>query len=61
MSDSDYDYELKAIPNHIFDTRWRVKLYHLNSSGQWDDMGTGHIIINQEVINSINKGGRNIS
>ena len=52
MTDTDYDYELKAINVHsnILDSKWRVKLYHLNQSGNWDDMGTGHISIKQEVF-----------
>jgi hypothetical protein len=56
MTDSDYDYELKAIPNHVFSSKWRVKLYHLNSLGQWDDMGTGHITLSQEVTKFIYTG-----
>ena len=57
MTDNDYDYELKAINVHsnILDTKWRVKLYHLNQSGNWDDMGIGHIYIKQEVILNSNR------
>jgi len=49
------DYELKI--NHIetenelsfLDIKWRVKLYDLNSDGQWDDKGTGFVFIFKEV------------
>ena len=56
MSDSDYEYELKTahvIPTSIINAKWRVKLYHLNSIGQWDDMGTGYVSINHHVNNLI--------
>lgn len=52
MSDSDYDFEIKSahiIPHFLLTTKWRVKLYHLNLQGQWDDMGTGHVSIKREV------------
>lgn len=52
MADNDYDYELKSaqISNpSFFQAKWRVKLYHLNMTGQWDDMGTGHVSIKKEV------------
>ena len=52
MSDNDYDYEMKSV--HVLcptmlDTKWRVKLYKLNFSGQWDDLGTGHVSIIKQV------------
>ena len=29
---------------YIFKTnKWRVKLYHLNENGQWDDYGIGYV------------------
>ena len=29
---------------YIFKTnKWRVKLYHLNENGQWDDFGIGYV------------------
>ena len=29
---------------YIFETnKWRVKLYHLNENGQWDDFGIGYV------------------
>lgn len=50
--DSDYDYEMKSahpLSPTIFDSKWRVKLYKLNFTGQWDDMGTGYVSIIKEV------------
>ena len=52
MLDNDYDYEMKAthpLNPTLFDSKWRVKLYKLNFSGQWDDMGTGYVSIIKEV------------
>ena len=52
MEDNDYDYETKSaqVPHpSIWQNKWRVKLYHLNMMGQWDDMGTGHVSIKKEV------------
>jgi hypothetical protein len=53
MSDDHYDdYEIKTHSFHnIFTSKWRVKLYHLNQLGQWDDMGTGHVSIKRNVNN----------
>ena len=53
MGDNDYDYEIKSahVPNSsILNNKWRVKLYHLNMMGQWDDMGTGHVSLKKEVL-----------
>lgn len=53
MSDKDYEYEMKSAhlsQPSILGSKWRVKLYHLNMLGQWDDMGTGHVSITQEVV-----------
>jgi hypothetical protein len=52
MTDNDYEYELKSahiIHPTIFQSEWRVKLYHLNNQGQWDDKGTGYVSIKKEV------------
>lgn len=52
INDSDFEYELKAahfINPHMFESKWRVKLYHLNNEGQWDDMGTGYVMIKKQV------------
>ena len=45
----DYEYEVATIKHNslIKDTKWRVKLYSLNSEGVWDDKGTGHIFIHK--------------
>jgi hypothetical protein len=56
MNDSDYDYELKVMPNTVYNSKWRVKLYHLNPLGQWDDKGTGHVNISQDVTKFIYTG-----
>jgi hypothetical protein len=50
----DYEYEILSTHkenNAISDTniKWRVKLYHLNDEGQWDDKGTGYVFINKQV------------
>ena len=50
--DNDYEYEIKTahvVHPSILHSKWRVKLYHLNPQGQWDDMGTGHVSIKKEV------------
>jgi hypothetical protein len=55
--DSDYEYEMKGkhpINPLIFDSKWRVKLYKLNYTGQWDDMGTGYVSIINEVEKMFN-------
>lgn len=55
--DSDYEYEMKGkhpINPFIFDSKWRVKLYKLNYTGQWDDLGTGYVSIINEVYFKIN-------
>lgn len=52
MSCDDYEDELKSadIVNESFlESKWRVKLYKLNTNGQWDDRGTGHVTIIKEV------------
>lgn len=50
--DSDFEYELKSahpFSMTIFESKWRVKLYKLNLTGHWDDMGTGYVCIIKEV------------
>jgi hypothetical protein len=52
--DNEFEGDLKItnpIDGLILQSKWRVKLYHLNLVGQWDDMGTGHVSIKSEVIN----------
>jgi hypothetical protein len=50
----DYEYEISSthkdntVTNEI-NNKWRVKLYHLNEEGQWDDKGTGHVHIIKQV------------
>jgi len=47
----------KSIPKDIsedknfipFTKKWRVKLYLLNESGQWDDSGIGHVFLANEI------------
>jgi hypothetical protein len=49
---NDYEFEIKSahvIHPSIINSKWRVKLYHLNTHGQWDDMGTGYVSIKREV------------
>ncbi|GMH68377.1 hypothetical protein TL16_g04914 [Triparma laevis f. inornata] len=31
---------------------WRVKLYQLNGTGEWDDLGTGHISLSPAIASS---------
>ena len=51
----DYEYELKLSCSNqtnspvIMNNTWRVKLFHLNGEGQWDDQGTGNVQITQIV------------
>ena len=50
----DYEYEVLSThkENNVVtegNNKWRVKLYHLNEEGQWDDKGTGHVFINNQV------------
>jgi hypothetical protein len=43
---------------YIFETnKWRVKLYHLNENGQWDDFGIGYVFCawDEKTINNSNK------
>jgi hypothetical protein len=55
MTDQYDDYEVKTHSyHHILNSKWRVKLYHLNQLGQWDDMGTGHVSIKRNVYPTIN-------
>lgn len=52
MSDNDYDLDLKntnILESPLLQNKWRVKLYYLNSNGQWDDMGTGYVSFKKEV------------
>lgn len=48
-----YDYEILSTKDSSIhndaNTKWRVKLYHLNEEGQWDEKGTGHVLINTQV------------
>ena len=51
----DYEYEMSSSHKEAGgslekNTKWRVKLYHLNEDGQWDDKGTGYVQILKEVI-----------
>lgn len=32
---------------------WRVKLYHLNESGEWDDQGTGYIRCKYDEVGGV--------
>jgi hypothetical protein len=53
MADNDYEYVMKSAQvfhPSFFQSKWRVKLYHLNGTGQWDDMGTGYVSIIKEVL-----------
>ena len=51
----DYEYEISSThnkdssPTAETNTKWRVKLYHLNEEGQWDDKGTGNVEIKKQV------------
>lgn len=51
----DYEYEISSTLNkegnvqNYLNSQWRVKLYHLNEEGQWDDKGTGHVQIKKQV------------
>ncbi len=57
MSDNFYDYGIKSEELYnpsFFLNKWRVKLYHLNNNGQWDDMGTGHVSIKKKVSDNYN-------
>jgi len=51
----DYEYEISSTLNKDCNVqidpniKWRVKLYHLNDDGLWDDKGTGHIQIIKKV------------
>lgn len=31
-------------------TKWRVKYYKLNNTGEWNDYGTGYVQITKEVL-----------
>ena len=52
-----YDYEILSTKDSCIhnnaNTKWRVKLYHLNEEGQWDEKGTGHVLINTLVKKNI--------
>ena len=40
------------LTNYIYKTKkWRVKLYHLNEQGQWDDFGIGYVFCALEQKN----------
>jgi hypothetical protein len=50
----DYEYEILSThkdnnANSDPNMKWRVKLYHLNDDGQWDDKGTGYVCVNKQV------------
>ncbi len=52
MNDHEYDLNSKILGEFdpsFFQNKFRVKLYNLNPAGQWDDMGTGHVSIKEEV------------
>lgn len=34
-------------------TKWRVKYYNLNNTGDWNDCGTGNVFITKTVLNTI--------
>ena len=41
------------IPKYIYKTnKWRVKLYHLNENGQWEDFGIGYVFCALEQKNT---------
>jgi hypothetical protein len=53
MNDNEYDLNSKIsgeFDPSFFKNKFRVKLYNLNAEGQWDDMGTGHVSIKEDVI-----------
>ena len=36
---------------YIFKTnKWRVKLYHLNENGEWEDFGIGYVFCAFEIL-----------
>jgi hypothetical protein len=50
----DYEYEISSTHkenqnSNDANTKRRVKLYHLNQEGQWDDKGTGYVNIARQV------------
>jgi len=54
MNDHEYDLNSKSMGDFdqtFFANKFRVKLYNLNSLGQWDDMGTGYVSIKEDVKN----------
>ena len=45
------------LTNYIYKTKkWRVKLYHLNEQGQWDDFGIGYVFCAFEQKNQNKQG-----
>lgn len=53
--DNDFEYEKHSahvISPIVLSSKWRVKLYHLNEEGQWNDMGTGYVSITRELIDN---------
>jgi hypothetical protein len=55
MNDHEYELNLKSLGEFdpsFFANKFRVKLYNLNSAGQWDDMGTGYVSIKEDVTKS---------
>lgn len=57
MQNSDFMFDRNIFPS-IFEKdsgvegQWRVKVFELNSDSNWVDQGTGHAIIQQEVLGS---------
>jgi len=52
MNDNLFDLNSKSsgeFDSSFFQNKFRVKLYNLNVEGQWDDMGTGHVSIKEDV------------
>ena len=48
--------EIPKIPNYICKTnKWRVKLYNLSKSGQWEDFGIGYVFCAFEQKNLENQ------